>query len=95
MGDTTTLSATTTSPNAATYTWSPAPYLSNPNIPNPQAFPPSTTTYTVTLLYNDGCTSTDQVTVVVEDDPPLAVAPNNINACGNAPLVLTATTNAP
>ena len=95
LGDCTPLSATTTSPNGVSYSWSPTIGLSDPNIPNPVACPPSTTTYSVVLTYNDGCTSTDQVTVTVEDDPPLAVAPNNINACGGAPLVLTATTDAP
>jgi gliding motility-associated-like protein len=94
VGDCTPLSATTISPNGVSYAWSPTIGLSNPNIPNPVACPPSTTTYSVILTYNDGCTSTDQVTITVEDDPPLAVAPNNINACGGAPLALTATTDA-
>ena len=95
QGDTAFLNATTTSPNAVSYSWSPALGLSNPNIPNPEATPPSTTCYTVTLQYNDGCFSTDVVCVTVEDDPPLALSPNGINACGGSALTLSATTDAP
>lgn len=31
------------------YLWQPSQYISNPNIPNPLAFPPNTTIYTVTI----------------------------------------------
>ncbi|MDC0230548.1 hypothetical protein OAK19_01145, partial [Aureispira] len=93
VGDTTSLSATTTSPNGVQYTWTPNIGLSDNTIPNPQAFPASTTTYTVILDYNDGCSSTDLVTVTVENDPPLSVSPNNINVCGGSNLTLTSTTD--
>ncbi len=94
VGDTAQLSATSTAPNAQSYSWSPAIGLSDPNIPNPTASPPSTTTYEVTLLYSDNCTSTDLVTVVVADDPALSVSPNGINVCASSNITLTATTDA-
>ncbi|MEJ8800611.1 Ig-like domain-containing protein [Pontibacter sp. H249] len=47
------------------YTWSPAVTLSNPNVANPTANPDATTTYTVTVETEGGCTFTDQVTVTV------------------------------
>jgi hypothetical protein len=50
---------------AATYSWSPAVGLNNPNIANPVANPTSTTTYTVTGTNAEGCTNTATVTVTI------------------------------
>ena len=47
------------------YSWAPAETLSNPNVANPTASPEVTTTYTVTVETEGGCTFTDQVTVTV------------------------------
>ena len=47
------------------YVWTPATGLSDPNIANPIATPTATTTYTVTASNIGGCTSEDQVEVVV------------------------------
>ncbi|WP_299820535.1 gliding motility-associated C-terminal domain-containing protein [uncultured Pontibacter sp.] len=47
------------------YTWSPAGTLSNPHVANPTATPDVTTTYTVTVETEGGCTFSDQVTVTV------------------------------
>lgn len=48
-----------------TYLWTPASWLSNPSISNPQASPPNTVAYTfkVTDIYN--CAAFDLVTVIV------------------------------
>ena len=51
-----------------TYIWSPTAGLSNPNILNPIVSPSSTTTYTLTVIDELGCTSTDQMTVYVTSD---------------------------
>lgn len=71
-GSSTTLNATSTtcsSCNGAisgySYTWSPSSGLSSSTIANPIAHPNVTTTYTVTIHYPEGCTSTDNVTVTV------------------------------
>ena len=51
------------------YSWSNGNSLNNANISNPIASPLVTTTYLVTVTDNDGCTGTDDVTVVVEPAP--------------------------
>lgn len=48
------------------YSWSPAVDLSCINCPNPIANPTETTTYYVTVVNENGCTKTDQVTVTIE-----------------------------
>jgi gliding motility-associated-like protein len=57
-----------------TYTWSPTTNLSNPNIPNPVATPPITTTYTVAVGVT-GCSKTrkDSMVVTVSPLPSLSV----------------------
>ncbi|WP_089321221.1 immunoglobulin domain-containing protein [Pontibacter ummariensis] len=47
------------------FNWSPAAGVSNPSIPNPFVRPQKTTTYTVTVTSEQGCVSTDEVTVRV------------------------------
>ena len=47
------------------YSWAPAETLSDANAANPTASPEVTTTYTVTVETEGGCTFTDQVTVTV------------------------------
>ncbi len=67
--------------NGATYSWSNGAGSGTISLPgtNGQATvnPASTTTYDLTVTYN-GCTSTDQVTVTV-DEPPTASNPATIN----------------
>ncbi|MCJ8164138.1 PKD domain-containing protein [Pontibacter sp. E15-1] len=48
-----------------TYVWSPADGLSSAIIPDPEAAPAQTTTYTVTITTAEGCVVTDEVTVTV------------------------------
>ncbi len=45
--------------------WTPTTWLSDPNILNPIADPPSTTTYTLTITDDVGCTGSDKMTVNV------------------------------
>ncbi len=72
-------------PGAATYSWSPAAGLNNPNIANPTANPATTTTYTVTVTVG-GNSCTDQVTVTVNPVPnaDFNFGPNN--QCSNVPV---------
>ena len=49
----------------ATYSWSPAESVSDPNIANPMAFPTETTTYEVTVSQGADCSDVLEVTVEV------------------------------
>lgn len=57
------------------YSWDNAATLSDPNVPNPIAFPSVSTTYTVTVTFPTGCTDTDQVQVVVNPLPNADAGP--------------------
>lgn len=50
-----------------TYSWAPATGLSATDIANPMANPETTTTYTVTITHENGCTQTDEITVNVNE----------------------------
>lgn len=62
------------------YAWEPAESLSNANVANPVARPDVTTTYTVTITTEEGCTATDEVTVTVI---PAITAPNAFSPNGD------------
>ena len=63
---------------AGTYLWSPPAGLSASNILNPMASPMQNTVYTLTATTSQGCTSSDQVSIVVLNcfDPQNAFTPN-------------------
>lgn len=50
---------------AGTFTWAPSESLNNPFSPQPIASPSHTTAYTVQIKHNNGCISTDSITVYV------------------------------
>jgi len=49
-----------------TIQWTPATWLTDPNILNPDANPPSTTVYTLTVTDDVGCSGSDEMTVTVQ-----------------------------
>ena len=63
------------------YVWSPAKGLSCADCPNPVAFPLETTTYTLTVVDDEGCEISDQITINVQDASavyaPNVFSPNN------------------
>ncbi len=73
------LSATSTNPNVM-YSWAPPDSLSCTDCTNPVANPVNSTTYTITVVDEDGCTAIDSVTVrVIKNRPvfiPDAFSPN-------------------
>ncbi len=65
-----------------TYEWSPIEGLSNPNIQNPIVSPTMTTTYVVTVTDENGCTGTDDITVIVNDTPAVTNVTSVDATCG-------------
>lgn len=70
------------------YSWSPTTALSNPNIANPLAAPPTTTTYTVTVTGANGCVATDNTVVTLNDITPTSNAGIDQELCGTYTTVL-------
>ncbi|MEM1118813.1 MAG: gliding motility-associated C-terminal domain-containing protein [Bacteroidota bacterium] len=73
--------------SAAQYSWSPTNSLINPTSGTPIAFPTETTTYTVTVTDENGCTNTDEVVVFVNNPSAVALGPD-MTLCegGQVPL---------
>ncbi|MCW3086126.1 MAG: hypothetical protein JWP12_3492 [Bacteroidetes bacterium] len=62
------------SPDVAgfSYSWSPVTGLSNAGVYDPTATPPATTTYVVTVIDTNGCSTNDSV--IIYADPQLSIA---------------------
>ncbi len=77
----------------ASYSWSPTSSLVNANVQNPTTTNLTVTTvYTLTVTDAKGCTSTDQMTVVVQGSPLTVVATVNDNViCKGETVQLTGT----
>lgn len=76
-----------------TYNWMPATGLSATNVPNPDANPATTTTYTVEVTDANGCVDTDDVTVVV-NAAVVADAGVDVTICDGADAVIGGTPTA-
>ena len=78
-GATTQLQAT----GGASYSWTPTAGLDNPSIANPMASPSVTTTYTVMVSNNSGCSGEAQVTVTIQDLPLADAGIDQVLSCGS------------
>ena len=76
-----------------TYSWTPATGLSNANISNPVANPASTTVYTLTVVATNGCSRSDDISVVVNDRPVVDAGADQ-TMCKGEPATLGGTTTA-
>ncbi len=88
QGASTTLTATTQAANGVGYTWT-----DGQNTFQGQTIavsPVSTTVYTVTLEYADGCSSSDNVVVTVNAKPVVVVFPASATICSGGSVLLTA-----
>ena len=63
--------------NITSYQWSPASEISNPNIPDPVAFPKETTVYILTVA-NIECKVSDSVMIVVNKNPKADAGPDKV-----------------
>jgi hypothetical protein len=81
FGDSTTIGIPAITGN--TYAWTPAAYLSNPNIATPNASPPVTTTYYLTASNGtNACSNIDSVVVIVKPSPNI-IQPLDQSVCVN------------
>jgi gliding motility-associated-like protein len=85
-GDTAQLSVS----GASSYVWSPASGLNTITGDTVNAFPSSTTVYTVTGTDSNGCSSAASINVQVKPLPSIAVAPANSTICNGGQLSLLA-----
>lgn len=76
-----------TATGGSTYSWSPATGLSDPAIAAPMASPDNTTTYTVLVKDDIGCSNTASTTVKVIT-PLLLTASSDTFACKGSPVQL-------
>jgi gliding motility-associated-like protein len=81
-------------PSGVSYSWSPTTGVGNPNIPITSLFPDTTTTYTVTILDNCGESTTEDITITVQDivDPSFDDYPD-YNIGDNIPALPTTSNN--
>lgn len=59
-----------------TYIWSPTTGLDNPTIANPVASPQATTTYTITVMDENGCVDISSMTLTVNPLPLATIEPS-------------------
>ena len=72
---------------AEVYRWSPQTYLNNPNLPNPIATPPQTTTYTVTMINDFGCRADSSITIEVQPEVVADFQINFMETCDTLPTI--------
>lgn len=71
------------------YLWSPSGTLSNNAIYNPMAWPAVTTTYTVTALNSNGCSSYSKQKIEVRPVPQIGFAPASAISCAGDTIAAT------
>jgi gliding motility-associated-like protein len=72
---------------AASYQWSPAGSLSDPNIANPIAKPTGTRKYYVIGTHANGCTKTDSVRVIVNNLPTPIISSDKFICQGDSTIL--------
>jgi hypothetical protein len=93
-GETASLSASTAATNGVSYVWSSENDYPLANIANPTTSNLLTTTaYTVTLTYDDGCKSYDNMVVNVVQKPLTSVFPDSTESCGGGNVQLNGSTD--
>jgi hypothetical protein len=70
-----------------TYSWTPTTGLDNPSIAHPYASPATTTTYTLTVTDNNGCSSTDNIKISINPEIILDIGADT-TICQGSSVVL-------
>ena len=93
-GQSTTLTGSTTAPpnTVQSYQWSDG--VNTQNGATITVNPQTTTIYTLSITYTDGCVKTDQVVVTRNKKPTITVYPAQATICAGGSIQLTATSNA-
>ena len=73
------------------YDWSPALGLSCTACPNPVATPLATTEYTLTITDDDGCSTSETISVTIAPDPVAGFDFLPDNVCANTPIQFSST----
>lgn len=73
-----------TASGGTNYSWTPASYLDNPGIANPQARPEQSITYYVSSTDGNGCTGKDSVRITVRESANIHVSPDTAICLGKA-----------
>jgi len=81
---------TLTANGGVTYSWSPATGLSASNVATPVASPVVSTTYTVTVADDIGCSSTQSIGVTVVQPETMTVTPDSTAICPGKTVTLEA-----
>lgn len=68
-------------PTGLSYSWTPSATLDNATIPNPNATPSQTTTYSLTVSDGGSCSGGDQVTVAIDSTNFVSATQNVMVAC--------------
>jgi len=90
--ESTQLEASSTVTGNVTYQWSPAEGLNCTDCPMPMASPESTTTYQVMITSEDGCSSTDEVQITVNESvAPQITLTEDITICAGESVPLEVT----
>jgi len=76
VGDNAILGGSPTGPVGSSYNWDNAATLNDITVANPIATPTASTTYTVTVTDDNGCTDTDDITIVVNSAPIVEAGPD-------------------
>ncbi|MGB6036548.1 MAG: gliding motility-associated C-terminal domain-containing protein, partial [Cryomorphaceae bacterium] len=70
------------------YSWFPATFLDDANIPNPTTSPDTDVSYEVTVVSEQGCEGTGSIDIILLDGPPILSGETDYATCNSVPVEL-------